>query len=193
MTEDDFSANRTMRRRLLFIILLMFPLLFAGCSQEKTAKLQIGDKAPSFALEDLEGNPIRLSDLKGSPVLMRFFLTDCKYCRADTPVFNDFYDRYQARGLQVLYIDSLGMDRNVVQAFVDELGIRFPVAQDKGGTVSSNYQVRALPQTIVLDPRHTIIAAILGSVSEAELTRLLSPYFSEKSNSERKEDALQPQ
>jgi peroxiredoxin len=187
------QLEKTMIKRLLFISLLLFLILSAACSQEKANKLQIGDQAPVFTLQDLEGKTMRLSDMKGSPVLLRFFLTDCKYCRADTPVFNDFYTRYHANGLQVLYIDSLGTNVEVVEAFVKELGILFPVAQDKDGTVSSDYQVRALPQTIVLDPQHTIIAAILGSVSEAELTRLLSPYFSEKSNSGGKEDALQPQ
>ncbi|MCL7486575.1 MAG: TlpA family protein disulfide reductase [Desulfobulbaceae bacterium] len=175
------QLEKTMIKRLLCISLLLFSMLSAACSQEKVTKLRIGDQAPAFTLQDLEGKTMRLSDMKGSPVLLRFFLTDCKYCRADTPVFNDFYTRYHANGLQVLYIDSLGTNLKVVEAFVKELGILFPVAQDKGGAVSSSYMVRALPQTIVLDPDHNIIAAILGSVSEAELTQLLSPYFSEKS------------
>ena len=123
-----------------------------------------------------------MSELKGSPVLLRFFLTDCKYCRADTPVFNDLYTKYHSKGLQVLYIDSLGVDQNVVKTFVRELGILFPVAQDQGGKVSARYNVRALPQTIVLDPDHKIIAAILGGVSEPELTSLLSTYFPETSS-----------
>jgi len=171
------KTNLAARWQVLILIFLLLPMLLTSCSQEKGKKLEIGDSAPTFSLQDLDGEVFNLSDLKGSPVLLRFFLVDCKFCRADTPVFNDFYTRYHKKGLQVLYIDSLGIDQKVVKAFVKELGIVFPVAQDVGGTVSSSYNVRALPQTIVLDPEHMIIAAILGGVSEPELTQLLSPYF----------------
>ena len=171
------KTDRIIRWQVFLLICLLLPMLLTACSQENVKKLEVGDSAPVFSLQDLDGNTFNLSDLKGSPVLLRFFLVDCKFCRADTPVFNDFYTRYHKKGLQVLYLDSLGIDQKVVKAFVKELGIVFPVAQDIGGTVSSSYNVRALPQTIVLDPEHTIIAAILGGVSEPELTQLLSPYF----------------
>ena len=172
--------DRITRRIGFFSILLLFTILLGACGQEQVNKLKIGDMAPGFSLQDLDGNRITLSEMQGSPVLLRFFLTDCNYCRADTPVFNDLYTRYHAKGLQVLYIDSLGVDAKIVKAFVQELGILFPVAQDHGGTVSASYNVRALPQTIVLDPDHKIIAAILGGVSEPELTSLLSMYLDQK-------------
>ena len=164
-----------------FVIFLVICTMLMACSEEKGKKPQIGEPAPIFSIQDLEGNIFDLAKVKGSPVLLRFFLTDCKYCRADTPVFNDFYSQYKKHGLKVLYIDSLGVDPKVVETFAKELGILFPVAQDRDGEITSKYMVRALPQTIVLDPEHKIIAAILGGISEAELTRLLSPYLIEKS------------
>lgn len=163
-----------------FFCLLFFlsiSALVISCSQEESERLKMGDSAPNFSLQDLNGNVVNLSEMKGSPVLIRFFLTDCKYCRADTPVFNEFYVKYKQKGLNVLYIDSLGIDPKVVETFAKELGILFPVAQDREGEVTLKYMVRALPQTIVLDPEHKIIAAILGGVSDQELTELLSPYL----------------
>lgn len=167
-------------RTLVVLVASILLCTLSACGQEKVKKLEVGDSAPVFSLPDLDGNLFNLSEMKGSPVLLRFFLTDCKYCRADTPVFNDFYTQYQQQGLKVIYIDSLGIDPKVVKAFARELGILFPVAQDRGGEVTSKYMVRALPQTIVLDPEHRIIA-ILGGVSEPELNQLLSPYLSKKS------------
>ena len=146
-----------MRWYVFFLLSLMLSALLTACGDDQADKLKIGDKAPAFSLQDLDGNRISLSDMKGSPVILRFFLTDCKFCRADTPVFNDFYTRYHKKGLQVLYIDSLGVDPKVVNTFVKELGILFPVARDHGGKVSARYNVRALPQTIVLDPDHKIL------------------------------------
>lgn len=169
--------NTSMLKYILFFFVIGLSLISAGCGGQPP-KLEIGDQAPPFTLQDLQGNTIRLADMKGKPVLLRFFLTDCKYCRADTPVFNKFYRKYSDQGLQVLYIESLGIDPKVVKTFVRELDILFPVARDQNGKVSASYNVRALPQTIVLDPDHRIVAAILGGVGEDEIANLLTPYVS---------------
>jgi peroxiredoxin len=131
-----------------------------SCSSEKNEEgLKIGDRAPDFTVKDLDGSQITLSDYAGSPVILRFFLTDCKFCRADTPVFNDYYARYKSQGLKILYLDSLGTDYSILSAFKQELQISFPIALDIGGRVSRNYKVKAMPQTIILDPQHKIVSA----------------------------------
>lgn len=175
----QIQLNRLSRTSFLSLslLLLLISMLLSSCGPEKAKKLAIGDSAPLFSLQGLDGKTINLADMKGSPVLLRFFLTDCEYCRADTPVFNDFYTKYGEQGLNVVYIDSLGVETKTVKTFVKELDILFPVAQDREAEVTLKYMVRALPQTIVLDPELKIKAAILGGVSEQELARLLSPYF----------------
>ena len=165
--------SRMSARVFVFAVLV----LAVSCTSEKQASLEIGDSAPGFALLDLEGKSVNLADYGGSPVVIRFFLTDCKFCRADTPILNEYYIRYAEKGLRMLYIDSLGIERVRLNSFAEEFEIAFPVVQDTGGRIASDYKVRALPQTIVLDPEHRIIAAILGGVSEPELNKLLSPYL----------------
>ncbi|MHB8791089.1 MAG: TlpA family protein disulfide reductase [Desulfobulbaceae bacterium] len=164
-------------RPFVFRALLLSLIVLAGCNADSPASLKIGDPAPPFTVQSLDGMSISLADYQGSPVVVRFILTDCKYCRADTPVLNDYYARYGAKGLRVLYVDTLGVERATLEAFVKELAIEFPVARDGGGKVAASYRIKALPQTIVLSPDHKIIAAILGGVSEPELNSLLSPYL----------------
>ena len=171
------ARQRLKRRPLLFWTLLLSLAVLAGCGEDAPPALEIGDTAPAFTVLSLEDREISLVDYQGSPVVVRFFLTDCPYCRADTPVLNDYYVRNSAKGLRVLYIDSLGLDRGALATFAQEMGIKFPVAQDIDGKVAASYHVKALPQAIVLSPDHKIIAAILGGVSEPELDRLLSPYL----------------
>lgn len=158
--------------------LIAFACILVSCTNgDHEKKLNIGDNAPDFTMKGLDGAVVKLSDFAGSPVVVRFFLTDCKFCRADTPVFNDYYFRYKDKGLKFLYVDSLDMDQGVLAAFKKELAIPFPVVLDQGGLVSKRYNVKALPQTIILDPQHKIIAAILGGVSEEELSGILAPYI----------------
>jgi peroxiredoxin len=158
------------------IILALTAMCIVSCSNEEKA-VKIGDNAPEFTVRDLDGNEISLADYSGSPVILRFFLTDCKFCRADTPIFNRYFSRYESQGLKIFYLDSLDIDRKILAAFRQELAIPFPVVLDTGGNVAKSYHVRAMPQTILLSSEHKIIAAILGGVSEEELNRALAPYI----------------
>lgn len=167
----------TRRRRAAAAVLVLLCCLLTACGQQKQSQLRIGDSAPHFTLRDLDGNQVSLADYTGYPVVLRFILTDCKFCRADSPFFNRQYVRYGKLGLGMLYIESLGVNPSVLEAFVRELAVTFPVLRDSGGEVAAKYRIRTLPQTVVLDPEHKIAAAMLGSVSEQELEELLSPYF----------------
>ena len=159
------------------LLFLLLPLLH-GCVQEKKVKpLQLGDTAPDFAVKDLEGNVTVLSNLHGSPVVLRFFETNCRFCRADTPAFSKFFAEHKDQGLKVLYIGSFYENVENLQVFADELGIVFPIAMDKNAGLADLYDIRAYPQTIFIGPDQKILAAILGGVGEAELHEIIGKYF----------------
>ncbi len=160
------------------IFLLLVFLLFIGCTQaEKSKPLQLGDIAPDFAVKDLDGKVTVLSSLHGSPVVLRFFETNCRFCRADTPAFNRFYAEHKDQGLHVLYIGSFYENMENLQLFAKELGIIFPVAMDTNARLADLYDIRAYPQTIFISPDQKILAAILGGVGEAELQEILGRYL----------------
>ncbi len=161
---------------LLSTVLLVLTACSGGDSPAK--KLKIGDPAPAFAGTDLNGQPVSLAGYQGKPVILRFWSTDCKFCRADTPIFNQYFEKYKEAGLRVVYINR-NSDEATVRRFVADLEIGFPVLMDKDGAISKQYNIKLEPQTIVLGPGHRILAAILGGVSEAELKGLLGEYFTE--------------
>lgn len=155
--------------------LLLFLFMITGCGNNQK-RLQIGDQAPIFATEDINAQPVDLKKMQGNPVVIRFFVTDCKFCKADTVVFNEYYEKFKAKGLNVIYITTT-TDRKVVRAFADDLKIKFPVVIDTQEKISQQYNVKAVPQAIILTPEHKILTAILGGVSEAELEELLGAYL----------------
>lgn len=158
-------------RNLFFLVVAA--LLVAGCGQSGApAKIEVGGPAPAFAGVDLSGQAFVLADFVGKPVIIRFWSTECKYCRADTPVFNKLYADFHEQGLQIAYINTLS-SRGQVEDFVEQLAITFPVLMDTDGTIARSYQIKLVPQTIVMDKSHTIVAAILGGVSEQEIVDLL--------------------
>jgi len=167
-----------MRKMNFFVLLTGLLLIFTGCSGEtpKAAKLKIGDPAPEFSAVDLEGKRVDLASHLGKPVILRFWSTDCKYCRADTPIFNQYFKKYKEQGLLVVYINR-NSEEATVRDFVADLEIGFPVVLDGDGSISKSYSIKIEPQTIFIGPDHRILAAILGGVSEAEFQSLLGGFL----------------
>jgi len=164
------------RKSFLFFLFMLLTMLISCEQKEADKSLQLGDQAPDFSITDMNGQHIQLQQWTGSLVILRFWSTDCKYCRADTPVFNEYFNRYKEKGLKIVYINS-GASSQEVTEFVRELEIPFPVVMDQGGSVAQLFRVKAVPQTIIIDPAQKIIAAILGGVGKAELDELTGKYI----------------
>ncbi|NTV12560.1 MAG: redoxin domain-containing protein [Desulfobulbaceae bacterium] len=164
-------------RRFLKLLLIIIAVLSAisACSRGEN-KLAVGDAAPDILVEDLDGHAVRLSELRNRPVVLRFFVTDCKFCRADTGVFNDYYRKHHSQGLEVVYLTTT-VDRDKVRAFATELQIPFSVAIDYDRKVSQAYNIKVEPQTVIIGPDHRIKGAILGGVGEKELDEILAPLW----------------
>ena len=173
----NFTPTAAQRSAMWFILAALFTLLVVACSSDKSSRLKIGDRAPAFSVVDLQGQAISSEKWQGSPVILRFWDTECKYCRADSPIINSYFDTYREQGLKVLYVATANETIERVTAYIDELDIGFPVALDKDGTMAQDYQVSLVPQTIFISPDQKIITAVLGGVGEAELQELLGPYL----------------
>jgi len=168
-----------MKTKTLTVVLLIAVsiLLLNGCSGDNKKAIRTGNVLSSFSDTDIGGQPFSLASHKGNPVIVRFFLLNCPYCKADTPIFNKFYDKHRQKGLEIVYINNNGANSNEVKRFADELNIQFPVIFDPEGKIAKQYNIKAQPLALILSPEHKLLAALLGGVSEAELNELLAQYF----------------
>lgn len=129
---------------------------------------EIGAQAPDFALRDLEGNEVRLSDYRGKTVLLTFWATWCGPCRLEMPTFEDRYQELKDDGFTVL---GLNYDEPVedVSAFRDELGLSFPLLLDPGGSVQRLYRIRGYPSSIFVDDQGVVRIVHIGLITEGQL------------------------
>ncbi|HEU4333264.1 MAG TPA: TlpA disulfide reductase family protein, partial [Candidatus Eisenbacteria bacterium] len=65
-------------------------------------QVEIGEPAPDFTARDSEGNSVSLASLLGKVVLVDFWASSCARCEAQAAALREFYERYRARGLEIL-------------------------------------------------------------------------------------------
>ncbi len=131
--------------------------------------LKVGDKAPAFRLEDLDGKPFDLTEEVGRKVyLLVFWSIFCEPCKAEMPLIQRLYEQYRDKGLEVLAIAMDGEPmRKSIQGLVRQLGYTFRVfidklAPDESFVVADPYGVAGTPTLYLVDRAGRIAFAEVG-------------------------------
>lgn len=135
----------------------------SGTTGGQVPSPRVGFSAPDFTLELLGGGQITLSDLRGKAVVINLWASWCPPCRAEMPAIQNVYDKNKERGLEVLAVNTTYQDsERAAASFIDEFNLTFPIPLDRTGTVSRQYQLRALPSTFFVDRQGVIQKVIIG-------------------------------
>jgi cytochrome c biogenesis protein CcmG, thiol:disulfide interchange protein DsbE len=140
-----------------------------GVAQPNSAK--VGEVAPDFELETLDGGTVRLSDFRGKPVVVNFWASWCNPCRQEFPLFRSALA--DARGKFALVGVDAGDLRSDARRFAREERATWPNGFDGDGTVARGYGVDPLPQTFFIRPDGTIASHVIRELNRAELDREL--------------------
>ena len=145
--------------------------------QRKKLGLEIGDKAPEIALSDVNGKIIKLSSLKGNVVLIDFWASWCRPCRAENPNVVKLYNKYKNKDFTI-YSISLDQDRKKWIDAINQDQLSWPnhVSELTGwkSTPGIQYGVSSIPKTFLIDKDGIIIGYDLrGSTLEKKLSELL--------------------
>ena len=133
----------------------------------------VGQPAPDFALPDLQGNLVRLSDLRGKTIVLNAWATWCTPCRREFPELVDLYERNKDRGLVVIGLNLREAPQNV-RKFADDFGAKYPIIIDKDGSVIGRYRLLGLPSTWFIDEDGILRAQHVGLLSKAILASNLA-------------------
>lgn len=154
----------------LGIIALAFAVAeFVGAKEH--AALGVNTLAPDFELENLVGERVRLSELKGKPVILNFWATWCAPCVLEMPNIRKFYEKYPGQ-FHVLAVNA-DEPRLDVERFTKDMGLTFDVLLDPGGKAQQLYQIRGYPTSFFLDAQGVIRIQHIGLMTEDNLAAYL--------------------
>jgi peroxiredoxin len=136
-------------------------------SGENLGGLKVGEKAPDFTLQTLDGQTVTLSDLQGKKVLLNFWATWCPPCKKEMPDMQKYY----AESGDDIVILAVNIDpENDVQAFINEMQLTFPILLDSQSAkkpISDVYAVISIPTSYFIDSTGVIQSKHIGPMEEA--------------------------
>lgn len=138
--------------------------------------LHPGDLAPELSIErangstyqltDLDGDPIRLADLRGKAVWINFWASWCPPCQQETPIIRDLAERYRDRGLVVVAVAVQETSTEDIRAYAQRYELHYTIGFDASGDIYREYKVFGLPTQFFVRPDGTI-ASVGKTIDEA--------------------------
>src|SRR3990172_7508384 len=139
-------------------------------------QLAPGSEAPAIVLNDPGDVPIALSSFRGKVVLIDFWASWCKPCRIENPNVVRLYNKYHDKGFEI-YGVSLDRDKTAWVKAINDDGLEWVHVSDLmfwNSPVAKLYDIKAIPETYLLDEKGIIIAKNLrGEELEKKLETIL--------------------
>jgi len=127
-------------------------------------ELQEGQQAPTLALATLDRGQTSLADHRDKLVILNFWATWCHPCAVEMPSLQALWRRYQERGLLVLAVSvDRGSPRGLLEPYVRNLRLTFPILLDPDSKTSDGWRVTALPATFIVRPGGDVAGMAMGA------------------------------
>lgn len=117
------------------------------------------EPAPDFTVLDRDGNEVKLSDLRGKPVIISFWASWCGVCKTGMPDFEEAFAEYgDDVHFMMINLTAGSETRTVAESYIAENGYSFPIYFDTELSAAGAYGVNAVPVTYLVDAEGNLVA-----------------------------------
>lgn len=161
---------------------VLLALFLAGCPEAGTGDAVGSDgqaaqgerrPAPDFSLQDLTGNAVSLSSLRGRVVILDFWATWCPPCEFQIPVLSAFADGHRGEPVDVIGISVDTDGPEVVAAYAAEHKVRYTILMGSEA-LARDFGAPGFPALIVVSPDGNIHSRHVGLIEQAELEEIVA-------------------
>ncbi len=157
-----------MKKTFLLLLLLVFSALpaLAGTDrpQQPHGIVTAGLVAPDFTLENMQGEKIHLSQLRGKVVIVNFWASWCPPCKREMPSMEVLHKTFKDDDLVLLAINVEKDGRKAVARFLQESPYTFPILLDDQAKVQNLYGVFQFPESFIIDRNGVVVKKVIGAV-----------------------------
>jgi peroxiredoxin len=134
--------------------------VIAPASDDRGYIVKVGDQAPDFVIEYLDGKTTKLSDLKGKMVMLQFTASWCAVCRKEMPyIEKDIWNKHQANPNFALIGNDLKEDKETTAKFAETMKVTYPLTLDTDGSRFALYTgpKAGVTRNIIIDKEGKIV------------------------------------
>lgn len=125
--------------------------------------------APQASFEDIQGNKFTLAQLRGKPVIVNFWATECPGCVNEIPLLVSMYKKYSPQDLVIIGV-AMGYDpESQVREMVRQKNMNYPIVLDSNDDLLKAFNIKVTPTTIFIGKDGKIVKRKLGEMSHTEL------------------------
>lgn len=138
---------------------------------------RIATHVPEVTFTTITGQKIALNALRGKPVIVTFWATDCPGCITEIPLLIDLYSQYHPQGLEIIAVAMHYDPPNHVIAMTQDQQLPYPVALDLTGEHAHAFgDVQLIPSTFLITPDGLIVLKKIGILNPTEIKTLIEPF-----------------
>ena len=165
---------------LIFVVILIIGMLQSESGggrpgvNDTLGEVDVSTDAYSdFQITTLDGRELRLSDLRGSIVMVDFWSSWCPPCRAEASVLAEAYERWSQLGVEFVGV-SIWDNEEDVAGFINRHNITYPNGIDNDGSIAIEFGVKGIPEKFFVNPQGEIVRKINGPNTSQSLNALLT-------------------
>ncbi|MCH7652223.1 MAG: TlpA family protein disulfide reductase [Chloroflexi bacterium] len=139
------------------------------------------DAAPDFDLVLFEtpnhtkGEPFKMSEQTGHPVIINFWFPSCPPCVAEMPDLEQVFQNHRDEGLEIVGVQLVGLDGvQDGQDFVNEIGVTYALGPDEDADIIMDYSVIGFPTSVFVNADGTIQRKWTGILNLEKMEELVS-------------------
>ncbi|GJF29820.1 hypothetical protein KNE206_25200 [Kitasatospora sp. NE20-6] len=150
-----------------------------------TAKPDTRTAAPDITGTSLQGAPLKLSDYRGTVVVLNIWGSWCGPCRAEGKNLQEVSAKYKDKGVQFLGINTRDVAPDNAVRFEQQTGITYPSIYDPDGTQilrfpKGSLNPQSIPTTVVVDREGRLAARAMRALSSEDLEKMITPVLAEQ-------------
>ena len=156
----------------LVLVALIALLATRGTSKPISSQI-VGQAAPDFSGQTLDGSTFRMANHRGEWVLVNFFATWCTPCRLEDPQIQQFVESHKGEPVQVISV-AFSDDADSIRDYWVKERNTWPVISSDTGLIALDFGVTKVPESYMVAPSGLVVAGFFGGVTAAGLDKVIA-------------------